>query len=111
MQRNYTLTRAAIAVAVRREVGLTKCGSAEMVDAIVEHLCAAMERGENVKITGFGSFLLRDKTERVGRNPKTGEEYAIEPRRVVTFRASSKLKGRIASADEEIAAAEIRSAA
>ncbi len=67
-----------------------------MVESILQHMCAALAEGENVKISGFGTFLLRDKGERVGRNPKTGIEVPITPRRVLTFRASQMLKDRIA---------------
>ncbi len=67
-----------------------------MVEAILQHMCVALAKGENVKISGFGTFLLRDKGERVGRNPKTGVEVPITPRRVMTFRASQMLKDRIA---------------
>lgn len=80
-----------------------------MVCSILEHMCSATARGENVKISGFGSFLLREKSERVGRNPKTGEEHAIEPRRVMTFRASATLKQRIVRVDQEEAAAAVTS--
>lgn len=104
MQQSETLTRATIAAAVQRELGLGKRDALGIVHSIVEHMCSAMERGENVKISDFGTFLLRDKAERVGRNPKTGKEHAIEPRRVMSFRASSKLKQRIVRADQEEAA-------
>ena len=67
-----------------------------MVETILEEMTDALERGENVKISGFGTFLLRDKGERIGRNPKTGVEVPITPRRVLTFRASQMLKDRIA---------------
>jgi len=66
-----------------------------MVESILGHMCEALSRGENVKISGFGTFLLRDKGERVGRNPKTGVEVPITPRRVMTFRASQMLKDRV----------------
>jgi integration host factor subunit alpha len=66
-----------------------------MVESILALMCAALERGENVKISGFGTFLLRDKGERVGRNPKTGIEVPITPRRVLTFRSSQILKQRV----------------
>ena len=69
--------------------------SLDLVEAILAKMCHAMSEGENVKISGFGSFVLRDKKERVGRNPKTGVEVPITPRRVMTFRASQKLKDRI----------------
>ena len=67
-----------------------------MVESILKHMSDALESGENVKISGFGTFLLRDKGERIGRNPKTGVEVPITPRRVMTFRASQMLKDRIA---------------
>lgn len=66
-----------------------------MVEAILGHMSEALAEGENVKISGFGTFLLRDKAERIGRNPKTGVELPITPRRVLTFRASQMLKDRI----------------
>jgi len=66
-----------------------------MVESILGHMCEALSKGENVKISGFGTFLLRDKGERVGRNPKTGVEVPITPRRVMTFRASQMLKDRV----------------
>lgn len=90
-----TLTRADLAEAINRRVGLSRADSLDMVESILEHMCSALEEGENVKISGFGTFLLRDKTERVGRNPKTGIEVPITPRRVLTFRASQMLKERI----------------
>ncbi|MFT4056994.1 MAG: HU family DNA-binding protein [Novosphingobium sp.] len=68
-----------------------------MVEAILQHMTTALSDGENVKISGFGTFLLRDKGERIGRNPKTGVEVPITPRRVMTFRASQMLKDRIAT--------------
>lgn len=91
-----TLTRADLAETINRKLGLSRAESLDMVEAILEKLCAAFARGENVKISGFGSFVLRDKNERVGRNPKTGVEVPITPRRVLTFRASQLLKDRIA---------------
>lgn len=90
-----TLTRADLAETINRKLGLSRAESLEMVEKILAHMCEAMSRGENVKISGFGSFVLRDKKERVGRNPKTGVEVPITPRRVMTFRASQKLKERI----------------
>ncbi len=69
-----------------------------MVESILQHMVTALGDGENVKISGFGTFLLRDKGERMGRNPKTGVEVPITPRRVLTFRASQMLKDRIAGA-------------
>lgn len=90
-----TLTRAEIAEAINRELGLSRSESLTMVEAILQHMTTALEKGENVKISGFGTFLLRDKAERTGRNPKTGVEVPITPRRVLTFRASQQLKDRI----------------
>ena len=94
-----TLTRADLAESINRKVGLSRVDSLNMVEAILRHMCDALANGENVKISGFGTFLLRDKAERVGRNPKTGIEVPITPRRVMTFRASQMLKERIASED------------
>lgn len=91
-----TLTRADLADALHREVGLSRADAARMVEQILRHMCDALANGENVKISGFGSFVLRDKGERVGRNPKTGIEVPIAPRRVLTFRASQMLRNRIA---------------
>lgn len=91
-----TLTRAEIAEAINRKLGLSRSESLAMVESILAHMSDALAAGENVKISGFGTFLLRDKTERVGRNPKTGVEVPITPRRVMTFRASQILKDRIA---------------
>lgn len=91
-----TLTRADLAETINRKLGLSRAESLAMVESILARMCAALARGENVKISGFGSFVLRDKNERVGRNPKTGVEVPITPRRVLTFRASQLLKERIA---------------
>ena len=91
-----TLTRADLAETINHKVGFSRAESLDLVEMILEKLCKALSEGENVKISGFGSFVLRDKRERVGRNPKTGVEVPITPRRVMTFRASHKLKDRIA---------------
>lgn len=91
-----TLTRADLAETINRRMGFSRAESLDMVEAILGKMCSAMADGENVKISGFGSFVLRDKSERLGRNPKTGVEVPITPRRVLTFRASQKLKDRIA---------------
>jgi integration host factor subunit alpha len=96
MRSTETLTRAAIADAIHRKLGLSRSESLDMVESILEHISDALEEGENVKISGFGTFLLRDKGERIGRNPKTGVEVPITSRRVLTFRASQMLKDRIA---------------
>lgn len=96
MRSTETLTRAEIAEAIHRKIGISRAESLSMVEAILQHMCVALSKGQNVKISGFGTFLLRDKGERVGRNPKTGIEVPITPRRVMTFRASQMLKDRIA---------------
>lgn len=98
MRSSETLTRAAIADAIHRELGLSRTESLAMVESILEHMSDALEKGEHVKISGFGTFLLRDKGQRIGRNPKTGVEVPITPRRVMTFRASQMLKDRISEA-------------
>lgn len=94
-----TLTRADLAEALHREVGLSRIDSARMIERILALMSDALAAGENVKISGFGTFLLRDKGERVGRNPKTGVEVPITPRRVLTFRASQIMKERIMAGD------------
>nr|WP_137677944.1 integration host factor subunit alpha [Parerythrobacter lutipelagi] len=91
-----TLTRADLAETINRKMGFSRAESLDMVESILDHMCVAMTNGENVKISGFGTFVLRDKKERIGRNPKTGVEVPITPRRVMTFRASQLLKDRIA---------------
>jgi len=93
-----TLTRADLAEALHREVGLSRADSAEVVEQVLACMCESLSNGENVKISGFGTFVLRDKGERVGRNPKTGVEVPIAPRRVLTFRASQIMRERIAAA-------------
>ncbi|SNS61789.1 integration host factor subunit alpha [Sphingomonas laterariae] len=93
-----TLTRADLAEAVHRNIGLSRAESAGMVEQILDRMSQALERGENVKISGFGSFVLRDKGQRMGRNPKTGVEVPIAPRRVLTFRASQMMRDRIVKA-------------
>ncbi len=91
-----TLTRADLAEAMNRKLGFSRAEALDLVEAVIAQMCDAMARGENVKVSGFGSFVLRDKRERVGRNPKTGIEVPITPRRVMTFRASQLLKEKIA---------------
>jgi integration host factor subunit alpha len=93
-----TLTRADLAEALHREIGLSRAESAGLVERMLFHMCHALSEGKNVKISGFGSFVLRDKGERVGRNPKTGVEVPIAPRRVLTFRASQMMRDRIVQA-------------
>ncbi len=93
-----TLTRADLAETINRKLGLSRAESLGLVEEILAKMCDSLSDGENVKISGFGSFILRDKSERVGRNPKTGVEVAITPRRVLTFRASQKLKDQVTHA-------------
>jgi integration host factor subunit alpha len=93
-----TVTRAELAETVHAEVGLTRQDCAELVERTLELTAQALERGEQVKLSGFGVFQVRSKRARMGRNPKTGEPAAIEPRRVIGFRASQVMKARIDSA-------------
>ncbi|HZG45352.1 MAG TPA: integration host factor subunit alpha [Allosphingosinicella sp.] len=93
-----TLTRADLADVVHNEIGLSRSESASVVERILHHMCHSLSEGQNVKISGFGSFILRDKGERVGRNPKTGVEVPIAPRRVLTFRASQIMRERVSGA-------------
>ena len=90
-----TITRANLGEAVYQEVGLSRNESADLVEAILEQISSALEREETVKISSFGTFTVRQKGQRIGRNPKTGEEVPILPRRVLVFRASQVLKNRI----------------
>lgn len=90
-----TVTRADLAEAIVREIGLSRNESADIVEAVLASVSNALIGGENVKLSSFGSFTLRDKRERLGRNPKTGEEVMITPRRVLSFRPSHVLKDRI----------------
>lgn len=92
-----TLTRADIAEAIYTKFGLSRAESARMVEAVLTRIVASLERGEEVKLSGFGTFTLADKRERVGRNPKTGIEARITPRRVVGFRPSQALRGRVSN--------------
>ncbi|MEO6248865.1 MAG: integration host factor subunit alpha [Sphingomicrobium sp.] len=87
-----TVTRADLADVVHRQLGLSRAEAASMVERLLYHMCHALSEGENVKISSFGSFILRDKGQRVGRNPKTGIEVPIAPRRVMTFRASQMMR-------------------
>ena len=98
-----TVTKARLAEALFEEVGFNKREAKELIDEFFEEIRASLEQGEAVKVSGFGSFLLRDKRSRPGRNPKTGEEVPISARRVVTFRASQKLKSKIAQNSEALA--------
>jgi len=91
----HTVTRAQLTEAVYQEVGLSRNESAELVESVIAEISDALERGEMVKISSFGSFSVRHKGQRVGRNPKTGQEVPISPRRVLVFRASHALKDQI----------------
>ncbi|WP_142846924.1 integration host factor subunit alpha [Telmatospirillum sp. J64-1] len=90
-----TITRAQLSEAVYQEVGLSRNESADLLELVLDEISDALERGETVKISSFGSFSVREKGQRVGRNPKTGEEVPILPRRVLVFRPSQLLKTRI----------------
>ena len=90
-----TLTRADLAEILNRQVGLSRADAAAMIESILDHMTTALIDGENVKISGFGTFVLRDKAERIGRNPKTGVEVPITPRRVMTFRASQGMRQKV----------------
>jgi integration host factor subunit alpha len=91
----HTVTRADLSEAVYQEVGLSRNESADLVETILNEIAVALEHGEIVKISSFGSFSVRQKGQRIGRNPKTGEEVPILPRRVLVFRASHVLKNQI----------------
>lgn len=90
-----TLTRADLAEAVFQKIGLPRNESAEIVERVLKEIVASLERGEIVKLSSFGSFGIRDKGQRLGRNPKTGQEVPITPRRVLVFRASNIMKERV----------------
>lgn len=96
-----TLTKAELAELLFEQVGLNKREAKDMVETFFDEIRNALERGESVKLSGFGNFQLRDKPQRPGRNPKTGEEIPITARRVVTFHASQKLKGMVESASRQ----------
>jgi integration host factor subunit alpha len=90
-----TLTRAQLSEAVYQTVGLSRTESAQLVERVLDEISASLMRGETVKLSSFGSFSVRQKGGRVGRNPKTGEEVPISPRRVMVFKPSNVLKQRI----------------
>ena len=91
-----TLTRAELADAVHRAVGLSRAESAGLVETVLDQICDQLVAGSNVKISSFGTFSVRSKTARLGRNPKTGDEVPISPRLVLTFRPSHLMKDRVA---------------
>ena len=95
----FTLTKAELAEMLFERVGLNKREAKDMVETFFDEIRGALERGHSVKLSGFGNFQLRDKPQRPGRNPKTGEEIPISARRVVTFHASQKLKSQIDGAE------------
>lgn len=98
-----TVTRADLAEAIYRNVGLSRTESAQLVEMVIDEICDAIVRGETVKLSSFATFQVRSKKERIGRNPKTGEEVPILPRRVMTFKASNVLKGRILESHQQAA--------
>lgn len=95
-----TLTRMDLSEAVFREVGLSRNESALLVESVLGHISDALVRGETVKISSFGTFSVREKSSRMGRNPKTGEEVPISPRRVLSFRPSHLMKDRVAAGNK-----------
>lgn len=97
-----TITRAYLSEAVYQEVGLSRNESAELLEAVLSEITSALAEGQTVKLSSFGSFSIRQKGRRIGRNPKTGEEVPILPRRVLVFRPSQVLKARINEAQEEV---------
>ena len=99
-----TLTKAELAELLFEQVGLNKREAKDMVETFFGEIRDALERGEAVKLSGFGNFQLRDKPQRPGRNPKTGEEIPITARRVVTFHASQKLKGMVDEQNSQVMA-------
>ena len=98
-----TMTKAELADLLFEKVGLNKREAKDMVEAFFEEVRTALEKGDSVKLSGFGNFQLRDKPQRPGRNPKTGEEIPITARRVVTFHASHKLKSTVEATAHDIA--------
>ncbi|MEM8825319.1 MAG: integration host factor subunit alpha [Pseudomonadota bacterium] len=95
MSETNTLTRAELGDELHDQIGLSRTDSVQLVETVLDKVSDALLRGENVKISSFGSFILRDKNRRMGRNPKTGEEVPIEPRRVLTFRPSQIMRDTI----------------
>jgi integration host factor subunit alpha len=96
MNTSRTITRADLAESVYQQVGLSRNESADLVEAVLEEISDTLIKGDHVKISSFGSFSIRQKGQRIGRNPKTGVEVPIAPRRVMTFRASQIMRDRIA---------------
>ena len=96
-----TLTRVDLAEAVYRKVGLSRTESAELVESVLDVICDCVAAGDSVKLSSFGSFIVRDKNERIGRNPKTGEEVPIKPRRVMVFKPSNILKDAVVKGNDK----------
>ena len=96
-----TITRAQLGESVYQEVGLSRSESADLLESVLNHVSDALSRGETVKISSFGSFSVRQKGQRIGRNPKTGEEVPILPRKVLVFRPSQVVKNRINGDDSD----------
>jgi integration host factor subunit alpha len=90
-----TITRADLSEAVYQKVGLSRSESAALVESFLSEISARLEQGETVKLSSFGSFIVRQKNQRIGRNPKTGEEVPIPPRKVLVFKPSNVLKDKI----------------
>ena len=97
MKMDKTTTRSTLSEAVFKNVGLSRNESANLVDSVFSEILTSLIKGDDVKISSFGTFIVRDKKERIGRNPKTGEEVPITARSVVTFRASNVLKSKVNS--------------
>tara|TARA_B110001450_G_C17496848_1_gene430648 strand:- start:410 stop:709 length:300 start_codon:yes stop_codon:yes gene_type:complete len=95
-----TLTRIELSEAVYREVGLSRNESAELVETVLNHISNALIKGEQVKISAFGTFSTRNKKQRIGRNPKTGKEIPITSRRVISFKASQIMKEKVAAGNK-----------
>lgn len=89
------LTKANIVDAVQTEIGFTRHQSTELVESLLEHIKSTLESGEDVLVSGFGKFCVQEKSERRGRNPATGEDLMMAPRKVVSFKCSGKLRGRV----------------
>jgi integration host factor subunit alpha len=106
-----TITRADLGEAVYQEVGLSRNESAKLVEAVLDEVVESLVRGQTVKVSSFGTFMVRQKGQRIGRNPKTGQEVPIKPRRVMVFRASNILKQRLNGASKaDVAEAAAREA-
>ena len=98
---SQTITRSQLSEAVYQEVGLSRNESADIFETIIDRISSTLASGKSVKLSSFGSFSVRSKSERIGRNPKTGEEVTILPRKVIVFRPSQVLKNKIMAAPSE----------